>query len=470
LATYHRALLRLPFRNGWIDLMTSAVAALLILAATTLPAAAQTAPPKPKPATAAASTPAVQTPLDTAKAMTQAERQAIQSDLAWVGKYNGLINGEASDRMVGAIQAFQKDRRGKPTGTLNPQEREQLTQAARKLQASVGWKLVGDAATGMRTGLPAKLVPQQTSDANGTRWSAASGAVQVVLTRTKQADLTTAKIAEQQRAQPADRKITYSTVKPDFFVLSGTQGTGNFYLRGQVRGNEARILTILYDQASKAIMEPVVIAMSSAFNPFPSGAEALGPPPRKSVEYATGIVVSSAGDIVTDRQAIEGCQSIVIAGRGNADRIALDKQHDLALLRIYGAHGLTPLALGGAATSASLELTGIADPQSQGGGAAVSSVAASATLVGSNGELALAPAPGLGFSGAAARDASGKFAGMVQLKPVVVAGPASATPAAQAVLVPAATVRNFLAAQRVESNGTASDAKAAVVRVICVRK
>jgi len=450
--------------------MTSAAAALLILVATALPAAAQTSPAKPKSAAATPAPPAVQTPLDTAKAMTQAERQAIQSDLAWVGKYNGLINGEANDRMVAAIQAFQKDRRGKPTGVLNPQEREQLTQAAKKLQTNVGWKLVGDAATGMRTGLPAKLVPQQTSDANGTRWSSQSGAVQVTLTRSKQADLTTAKIAEQQRAQPADRKVTYSTVKPDFFVLSGTQGTSNFYLRGQVRGNEVRMLTILHDQASKAAMEPVVIAMSSAFNPFPSGAQAVGPPPRKSVEYATGIVVSSAGDIVTDRQVIDGCQSIVIAGHGNADRIALDKEHDLALLRIYGAHGLTPLALGSAATAAGIELTGIADPQNQGGGAAVSSVPASATPVGSNGELALSPAPGLGFSGAAARDASGKFAGMVQLKPVLVAGPAPATPAAQAVLVPAATVRHFLAAQRVESNGTTGDAKAAVVRVICVRK
>lgn len=450
--------------------MTSAVVALLILAAAALPAAAQTSSAKPKPTATVPVSPAMQTPLDTVRAMTQAERQAIQSDLAWVGKYNGLINGEASERMVGAIQAFQKDRRGKPTGALNPQEREQLTQAAKKLQASVGWKLVGDAATGMRTGLPAKLVPQQSSDANGSKWSAPSGAVQVMLTRSKQADLTTAKAAEQQRAEPADRKITYSTVKPDFFVLSGTQGARNFYVRGQVHGNEARILTVLYDQASKATMEPVVIAMSSAFNPFPSGAQALGPPPRKSVEYATGIVVSSAGDIVTDRQAIDGCQSIVIAGHGNADRIALDKQHDLALLRIYGAHGLTPLALGGAAAKSGVQLTGIADPQSQGGGAAVSSVQANVAPVGGNGQMALSPAPGVGFSGAAARDASGKFAGMVQLKPVVVAGPASAAAETQAVLIDADIVRGFLKANNVAATGDTADARTAVVRVICVRK
>ena len=92
--------------------------------------------------------------------------------------------------------------------------------------------------------------------------------------------------------------------------------------------------------------------------------------------------------------------------------------------------------------------------------------------VGTGGDLALSPAPGFGFSGAAALDESGKFAGIVLLKPVVVATSAAtnAAPAAQGVLVTAETVREFLKASGVTANGASSDAKAAVVRVICVRK
>jgi hypothetical protein len=56
------------------------------------------------------------------------------------------------------------------------------------------------------------------------------------------------------------------------------------------------------------------------------------------------------------------------------------------------------------------------------------------------------------------------------LKPVIVAGPASATPASQAALIPADTVREFLKANGVNAAGGSSDAKASVVRVICVRK
>jgi S1-C subfamily serine protease len=210
-----------------------------------------------------------------------------------------------------------------------------------------------------------------------------------------------------------------------------------------------------------------VIAMSSAFNPFPSG---TGPAPRKTVEYGTGVVVSEDGAIVTDREIADGCLAIAIGGFGNADRVAEDRDHGLALLRIYGAHGLKPLDLRNGAAKATVELTGIADPQNQGGAAATSSVKALAALVGGGGDAALSPAPALGFSGAAALDADGKFAGLALLKPAMVAGPATATPAAQAVLVPADTVREFIKANGVNAAGGSTDAKAAVVRVICVRK
>jgi peptidoglycan hydrolase-like protein with peptidoglycan-binding domain len=425
---------------------------------------------KPKPVTTVPIRPALQTPADTANAMAQAERQAIQSDLAWVGQYNGAIAGEVSERMVAAIKEFQKSRGGKPTGVLNPQERGVLAETAKRRQDNVGWKIVTDTGTGARLGVPTKLVPQQSSDANGAKWSSSTGTIQIQLARRKEANPTTAKLADQEKKEPAGRKVDYSVVKPDFFVLSGMQGLKKFYVRGQFKDSEVRILTILYDQATEGTVEPVVIAMSSAFNPFPVGAQIGGPPPRKPVEYGTGIVVSDDGAIVADRQITDGCLAIAIAGYGNADRVAEDKDHDLALLRIYGARGLKPLGLSNGAAKTSVELTGIADPQNQGGAAAASSVKAAITQVGSGNDLALAPAPAVGFSGAAAFDSDGNFAGIALLKPVVVAGPSNAAPAAQAALVSADTVREFLKANGVNAVEGSSEVKASVVRVICVRK
>jgi peptidoglycan hydrolase-like protein with peptidoglycan-binding domain len=453
--------------------MRSMLTATLIFVATAVSAQAQLTPPytagaRPKQVATVPVRPGLQTPADTASAMAQAERLAIQSDLAWVGQYNGAITGDVSERMVEAIKEYQKASGGKPTGVLNPKERSVLAETARRRRDNAGWKIITDAGTGVQLGIPTKLVPQQTSDANGSKWSSPTGTIQVLLTRRKEANPTTAKLAEREKKEPAGRTIDYTVVKPDFFVLSGLQGLKKFYLRGTFKGDEVRILTILYDQATENIVEPVVIAMSSAFNPFPANA---GPPPRKTVEYGTGVVVAENGAIVTDRQITDGCLAIAIAGFGNADRVAEDKDHDLALLRIYGARGLRPLSLtADNAAKASVELTGISDPQNQGGGIGVSSIKAQVAEIGGAGDFALSPAPALGFSGAAALGGDGKFAGIALLKPAVVVGPASATPPAQSVLVPADSVREFLKANGVNTDGGSSDAKASVVRVICVRK
>ncbi|WP_407157256.1 peptidoglycan-binding protein [Bradyrhizobium sp. STM 3557] len=438
-----------------------------VLAQTTPPAAAGVkADTKPKPVATVPVRPAAPASADPASTMTQADRQALQSDLAWTGQYNGTISGDASERMVNAVKDYKKQKGGSPTGLLNPQERAALADTARRKQESVGWKIVTDPVSGARLGLPTKLVPQQTSDASGSIWSAADGTVQVQLSRRKQANPTTSALADREKTDPPGRVINYAVVKPDFFVLSGLQGQKKFYIRGTFKGDEVRILTILYDQATESTVAPIVIAMSSAFTPFPVGVTA--PPPRRSVDYGTGIVVSEDGAIVADREVTDGCLAITIPNFGHADRIAEDKQHGLALLRVYGARGLKPLALDGGGASGNVDLIGIADPQSQGGAAAVTS--AKAQAVAGTGDIALAPPPAFGFSGAAARDASGKFAGIALLKQAIVAGPANASPGTQAILVAPDMVRRFLTGHGVTLDGNSSDAKAAAVRVICVRK
>jgi len=445
-------------------------AAILVLIATCAHTQAQTPPSasiRPKQVATVPVRPGLQAPADTANAMGQSERMSIQSDLAWVGQYNGAITGDVSERMVQAIKEYQKSNGGRPTGVLNPKERVVLAETGRRRRENAGWKIVTDAPTGAQLGIPTKLVPQQTSDANGTKWSSPTGTIQILLTRRKEPNPTTAKLADREKKEPAGRATDYTVVKPEFFVLSGLQGLKKFYVRGTFKGDEIRILTILYDQATENTVEPVVIAMSSAFNPFPVNA---APPPRKTVEYGTGVVVSEDGAIVTDRVITDECLAITIPPFGNADRVAEDKDHDLALLRIYGARGLKPLNFASnAADKTSVELTGISDPQNQGGGRAATTVKVAIVPTGGGNDLGLSPAPAVGFSGAAARDDDGKFAGLALLKPVAVASAATNAPA-QSILISAGVVRDFLKANGVTSAQGSNDVASAVVRVICVRK
>jgi hypothetical protein len=400
---------------------------------------------------------------DSYNAIPLAERLSIQSDLIWTGDYNGLVNGEFGERSIAAVKAFQKRKGVKETGVLNQPERAALSAAAKPKQETVGWRIVEDSSSGARIGLPMKLVPQQSAIAGGTRWASSRGEYSVESFRIAQPGTTLAAVFERMKKEPAGRKPEYSVMRDNFFVISGLQNLKKFYVRGQIRGEEVRGVTVLYDQAMAGIMEPVVVAMSSAFLAFP-GASAAAPPPRRKVEYASGVVVGP-GAIVTSREALEGCYIVTVAGIGGADRVAEDKTNGLVLLRVHGAD-LKPVALGAAAPKgADVSLLGVADPQAQGGGGAVSATKArvSETLV-------IEPSPALGFDGAAALDAQGKLAGVAALK-VVAAGTPPATTAA---LTPVEAVRAFLEAQNVAPASAAvsgpEDSKAAVVRVICVRK
>ena len=119
---------------------------------------------------------------------------------------------------------------------LNPEERAALAETARRIQDSVGWKIVTEMTSGARLGIPSKLVPQQATDANGSKWTSPTGTVQVLLSRRKESNPTTAKLADAEKKEP-NRKVDYTVVKPDFFVLSGIQVPKKFYWRGTFKGD-----------------------------------------------------------------------------------------------------------------------------------------------------------------------------------------------------------------------------------------
>ena len=422
--------------------------------------AASRKPDAPKPQDAAVSK-ANQTIRESYAAIPLSERLAIQSDLIWSGDYNGGVTGDFNDRAIAAVKAFQKRNKSKDTGILNPQERATLAAAVKAQQDQVGWRLVDDGIiSGLRLGIPGKLAPQSGKGASGSRWASARGEVQVETFRVGPPNSDLAAQFERQKKAPAERKVEYSVLRPDFFVVSGLQGLKKFYVRAQFKGNEIRGMTVLYDQAMEGIMDPVVIAMSSAFSAFDN----VG---QRKVEYSTGILVSAAGHVIADRLATEGCHVLTIAGRGHAERVAEDAASDMALLRLYGPADAKPAALAAESPkSAELTLVGISDPQIQDGGNAVTTAAG--RLAGISGTLvALEPVPALGFSGAAALDPHGQFVGMVEIKPQ----PGAA--AMQAALVPSATIRIFLEKAKVSTASgrmTLDEAKSAVARVICIRK
>jgi S1-C subfamily serine protease len=347
----------------------------------------------------------------------------------------------------------------KPATTDDPDAAtETIAPPSQSALAAAGWRIIDDPATGAQLGLPSALVPKTAPARIGSRWTSRQGQIDIETFRLHEGALA-ALFDDEKKVR--HRTVEHSTLAADSFVMSGMQGLKRFIVRVQAIGSELRGITILYDQATEGLMAPIAAAMANTFQGFPDPA---APPPgmRRSAEYGSAVVVSKEGHLVTAAHVVSDCQTITIPGFGYAERIAADQTNDIALLRIYGAQNLVPASLGGdSAAGDDLTLVGIADPSAQGGDGAVSRAPAH------RGGQGLDPAPKLGFAGAAAVDAQGRFAGMVELKAVIVAGAAAAT---QATLVPADTLRTFLRAQNVTPAAGDAAIDQSVVRVICVRK
>jgi len=360
----------------------------------------------------------------------------------------------------------------KPPPARRKEETNPLAEVPSFSAEAVGWQLIEDPATGARLGLPEKLVPHAGPSRTGSRWSSAQGQIQIETFRLSEAALP-ALFEEEKKA--SHRQITSSALKPDTFVILGTQGLKYFLVRADAHGNEVRGVRLLYDQATEGTMEPVARAVAKAFVAFPDPNAAPPPGLRRRVEYGTAIVIDADGDLIAAAHVTDDCQAITVAPFGHADRVADDKASDLALLRVYGARNLVPATLADdSGASGDLTLFGVADPLAQGGDGEVSKAAARLAA------QAIEPSPKPGFSGAAAIDARGRLVGMVDVKPPVVAGMADLKPsigagaaAAQAAtLVPADAIRAFLQAQRITlaAAGGRSAMEQSVLRVICVRK
>ena len=369
-----------------------------------------------------------------------AERLKIQAALLWSGDYTGEVAGD--DPMLAAIKNFQKRNKAKVTGVLTPSERATLVAAAKTHEDEFGWSVVVDPATGIRIGLPTKMVPQARDAARGTRWSSAHGEVQVETFRIKDAELKLAALFEQQKKEPATRKIETSVLRDDNFFISGMQGLKKFSVRAKLRDGEVRGFTMLYDQMMEGIVAPVMVAMASAFSPFPERSAPFAAL-AKSVEYGNGLVVSAQGHIVTDRKLTEGCQVIVASGLGDADRVADDQDNGLALLRVYGPRKMSPLALARDAPKAGeLTLVGIPDPKEQDGSRKLDRDQGAA---GGRQRDRIAPA---GADGRIFRRRRARCAGAVPRHdgngPAVLASVEASAPPVR--LISAETIRGFLAA------------------------
>ncbi|MDQ0395649.1 hypothetical protein [Labrys monachus] len=347
---------------------------MLSLSAFALPAIAQTKSPAAT-KTPAATAPAADPAFEAAKAAAAAEGpdalSAVQMDLIWTGDLNSLPTGDLGKRSYEAIKAFQKRIKAKDTGILLPPERAVLAQHAAKFTDRYGFTEITD--RGLTVGYPAKLASKRTEGKNGPNFASPKGDVSIdVLSLPADKEDFEALFARMKTERPG-RKVTYSLLRPDFFVVTGVNDGKSFYLRFLRADGLSRGFALGWDPALSPAFDRVAIAMAASLRLAgpDEAAETAAKPAAKPVQKPAapaepakpagppvplpagapagprtglGVLVSDKGDILTYAGAVAGCTSVTMADGSRAAVIGGDPANDIAVVRLARPARLAPLS------------------------------------------------------------------------------------------------------------------------------
>jgi hypothetical protein len=296
------------------------MAATTALLFVTLPAVAQTPAARPTDGTART----LEAARAAYEALPLADRIDIQDGLVWSGDYAGSLDGTFGRMTFEAITTYQARHRMPVDGILTAAGRKALAEEARTRKTGLGFKAVDDAATGVRIFLPTKLLGPAMKRPAGSRWSGRAGRIRIETFAFADGDL--AALFERMKAETPGRKVVYSVLRPDWFVVSDESGGEHGYARFVHGAEGIRGFVFSLDASLATELDRVVIATAGRFEPFPGAAPASGAtttppatpattttPARPVAASASGLVVAP-GKVVTAARAVAGCRAVTAAG------------------------------------------------------------------------------------------------------------------------------------------------------------
>ncbi len=356
-------------------------------------------------------------------ALPEAERKAIQADLIWTGHLNSAATGNFGPLTFRAVNGF-KAGRGQPDGQLTPAERQELARLARTARDAAGFTVITDERTGVRIGIPQKLLPKrEATAAGGSRWQSGDGKITLDVSAGPASEPLPALFERAIAVNPnIQRRVTYRLLQPNFFVVAGETPSGKFFRRQASGPSGLRGFSVGYDKAVSATFDKVVTVIADSFEPFPTGpapaapstgpavaSQPAAPPPVPTERFGVGLVV--AKDLVlTAQAAIESCKGLKVGARAGKLRLK-DQESGLALLDVPGL--AAPAAPGLLREEAPPALEAVVLLAYDGAGAARAAMALPGEIAAGGVLAPLQP----GGAGSPVFDRQGRLAGLVTANP-----------------------------------------------------
>jgi hypothetical protein len=263
------------------------------------------------------------------ESMTLENRILIQRSLVWVTSFNGAAFGTFGKLTYAGIKAYEKKAGLVIDGSLDSEELSTLVSEAEEAQAAVNFEIVEGDKSGVKIGLPLKLLTKNSPTNVGAKYTSADGAV-TVETAIGTGTIDDLPAAYDRFLALPNRKVTYKLLKPDFFVVTGEAGANLYYVRYHGNAEGMRGFTFRYPKARQKVIDRYVIAAANTFEPFPGSTPVVADdnggqndPPQPDQPSATRIVsaISLGGTLMT--AGASACKSLAMGGKpinaGQAD-------------------------------------------------------------------------------------------------------------------------------------------------------
>jgi S1-C subfamily serine protease len=282
-------------------------------------------------------------------ALTDTERELIQTALQWEGFYVGKIDGSFGAGTRKSMGAWQGAQGLEETGILTTAQRAALLNTYQADVAEIGLQTVNEAEAGVEITLPMKLVTFGRYQPPFVQYDAAGNSGFQVLLISQQGDESTLfglyDIMQTLEIVPltGDRER-----KAAAFVLKGANAKVQSYTQAELRGGFIKGFTLVWNPSDSARAEKVLAAMKSSFKAVGDRAldDSLGQPLAESradlmagleirhpAISRSGFFIDGTGLVATTTEVLAGCARITIDNAYDADIVLQDAALGVAVLR-----------------------------------------------------------------------------------------------------------------------------------------
>lgn len=221
--------------------------------------------------------------------LSENQRADLQGNLVLLAHYGGMVDGQFGANTYGALVRWQQEVKVRPDGVLTTPQLDLLNQMASQVMSDLGMSLVEDLDGHLAIMLPTGLLTQQSKGSNGTIYQDASGEF---VAETFWRPSSEGTLSQHYAAAAVGRNVTYSTLRADLYVVTGTANGRYFYEMVHADGGGAAGFRFTYPEWQRETGGVASVFAASYSMPI-TGQEVaqgildLGLPAPSSVEFAT---------------------------------------------------------------------------------------------------------------------------------------------------------------------------------------